>query len=236
MISADDKQLRKLEKDLKTFAAKAFPFATRETLNRAAFETRKRGQMNIRWNMTTRNRFTEQSVRVERAKGLRVESMQARTGAEPDYLYRQEFGGTAKGRGAAQQAIATTYSSGESEGVRPRSKLPRKPNQMQSIQLKRQGAGAKNRRQRNLLATIEAAGSGSKFVYLDLGRRKGIFRVLGGRRNTRVRMVWDLTRKAVRTPKNPWLKPATDDTVQDMPRYYEQALLQQLQRHGVLGY
>lgn len=236
MIRADDKQIRQLEKDLQTFARKALPYATRELLNRAAFETRKRAQQNIRWNMTTRNQYTEQSVRVEKAGGSDIGSMASRTGSVADYLYRQEFGGVARGKGGAAKTIATPYSSGEPEGAQPRTRLPRKPNQMQAIQLKRYGAGAKNRKQRNLLAFKEAAAEGSKFVYMDLGRRRGIFRILGGKRNGRVRMVWDLTRRAVRTPKNPWLGPATDDTRQDMPGWYEQALRYQLQRLGVLGY
>lgn len=234
MLDIDPSDVKQYEKDLQQFARSAFPHATKATLNKAAFETRKRGQMNIRWNMTTRNRFTEQSVQVEMAKGMTVESQQAVVGSTAEYMHDQEFGATVRGKGASK-AIPTAYSAGQADGTRPRSKLPRKPNQMQSIQLKRQTAG-KNVWQRNRIAIQMAAESGSKFVYLELGRTKGIFRVLGGKRKPRIRMVWSLSRRAVTVPKNPWLGPATDDTRQDMPRYYRDALLYQLKRQNILGY
>lgn len=234
MLDVDQKQVKEYEQDLKTFARSAFPHATKATLNKAAFETQKRSRMNIRWNMTTRNRFTEQSVQVEMAKGMTVDSQKAVVGSTADYLYDQEFGATVRGKGASK-AIPTAYSAGQADGTRPRSKLPRKPNQMQSIQLKRRAAG-QNVWQRNRIAIQLAAESGSKFVYLEMGRSKGIFRVLGGKRKPRIRMVWSLSRRSVVVPKNPWLGPATDDTRQDMPRYYREALLYQLRRAGVLGY
>lgn len=235
MFEIDDRDVRRYEKDLQTFARSAFPHATKATLNKAAFETRKRGQMNIRWNMTTRNRFTEQSVQVDMAKGMAVDSQRAVVGSTAGYMHDQEFGATVRG-GGASKAIPTAYSAGQADGTRPRSKLPRKPNAMQNIQLKRQRGNAANKWQQNRIAIQMAAGSGSKFVYLELGRTKGIFRVLGGKRKPRIRMVWSLSRRAVTVPKNPWLGPATDDTRQDMPAYYRDALLYQLKRQNILGY
>lgn len=234
MIRADDKQIRQLEKDLQTFARKALPYATRELLNRAAFETRKRAQQNIREQMVLRNKHTERSVRVEKVKGLNIGSMRAVVGSDADYMYRQEFGGA-----APKEPIPTSYSAGQHR-AKPRTKMPRKVNQMQQIQLKRRGKP----RQTDFQRALAAAQEGDKYVFISgrTGIARGIYRVWGRERKkkqyrgVRLRMVWSIRRTRTRTPENPWLRPATDATTREMPGWYEQALRYQLQRHGVLGY
>ena len=235
MIEVDVQDVKQYESDLKTFAKKAFPFATKATVNKAAFETRRVAQSRLENDFVLRNRFTRSSVRVEQARTLDVRRQEAIVGSIADYLATQEFGGVERG-GGKHQPIATSYSAGLSEQARPRTRLPRKPNQMQAIQLKRRGRGAKSRKQRNLMAVKEAAAGGNKFVYLDLGRRQGIFRVLGGKRSPRVKMVWDLSRRSVRIPRKPWLAPATRQVQGNLPQYYTEALAFQLRRHSVFGY
>lgn len=231
MIEINVRDVRQYESDLKTFARKAYPFATKATINKAAFETRRRGQENIRNDLTLRNRFSVGSVRVEQARTLNVRRQEAIVGSIADYLATQEFGGTVTG-GQGNKAIATGYAAGQ-EGARPRTRLPRKPNRMQQIQLKRSKRKATTRKQRNLVAVKQAAEGGSKYVFLDLGRREGIFKVMGGKRKPRIKMVWDLSRKAVRIPRSPWLAPATRDVEQQLPTFYAQALAFQLQRRGL---
>lgn len=235
MIEVDVRDVKQYESDLKTFAKKAFPFATKATVNKAAFETRKRAQANVEDDFVLRNKFTRSSIRVEQARTLNVRRQEAIVGSIADYLATQEFGGVERGRGK-HQPIATSYSAGLSEAAQPRTRLPRKPNRMQSIQLKRRGRGANSRKQRNLMAVKEAAAGGNKYVFLDLGRREGIFKVLGGKRSPRVKMVWDLSRRSVRIPRKPWLAPATVATQGHLPQYYADALVFQLRRQGVFGY
>ncbi|MCH9838623.1 hypothetical protein K0U83_23370 [bacterium] len=234
MIEVNMRDVKQYESDLKTFAKKAFPFATKATVNKAAFETRKVAQMRVEKDMTLRNKFTKGSIRVEQARTLNVRRQEAIVGSIAEYLATQEFGGVVRG-GGKHKPIATAYSAGQGEGVRPRTRLPRKPNSMQAIQLKRRGRGAKSRKQRNLMAVKEAAAGGSKYVYLDLGRRQGIFKVLGGKRSPRVKMLWDLSRTVVRVPRSPWLAPATRAVETQLPQYYAEALAFQLQRRGILG-
>lgn len=231
MIDINTRDIKQYESDLKTFAKKAFPFATKSTLNQAAFETRKQAQNNLRKDFTLRNRFTSGSVRVEQTRTLNVRRQEAITGSIADYLSTQEFGGMVQG-GTGSQPIATGYSAGQ-EGARPRTRLPRKPNMMRSIQLKRRGRRAKTRKQRNLVAVRQAAGGASKYVFLDLGRREGIFKVVGGKRKPRIKMVWDLSRRAVRVPRSPWLAPATREAEDQLPTFYASALAFQLQRRGL---
>lgn len=242
MIEIDTKEVKKYEQDLKYFARRALPFATKATLNRAAFETQRVAQDTIREKMITRNRFAVGSVRVEQARGLRTNSQEAKTGSIAEFMATQEFGGLVRG-GGQNKPIPTRYASGEGRGSVSRRKLPRKPNKMSNIKLKNKRK-AKNRKQRNIFAIQDAVTGGSKYVYLDLGRRKGIFRVIGGRKNfkrgwpkgAKIEMVWDLSQTAVRVPRNAWLKPSTDKVTPRMQQFYGEAMLYQLKRHKILGH
>jgi len=235
MITFDDKELKQLERDLKLMAERAFPFATKATLNRAAFETQKLSRTRLSQDFTLRNQFTKGSVRVDQARGLSIPRQAAYVGSIAGYLETQEFGGVEKG-GGKNKPIPTSYSAGQGDNARPRTRLPRKPNKLASIQLKRRAAGSKGRRQRNLIAVKEAAGSGNKFVYLDLGRRRGIFRVLGSKKRPRIKMLWDLSRRSVRIAPSPWLSPSTDRAAIQLPDFYKEALSYQLKRNKILGY
>ncbi len=233
-LEIDAGQVKQYESDLKHFARKAYPFATRQTVNKAAFETRRGYQARIREDLTLRNRWTEQSVRVEQARTLTVSRQAAIVGSVADYMATQEFGGVEKG-GGKYKPIATSYSAGLPEDAKPRTRLPRKPNKLSNIQLKSRGRKL-SRRARNKVAVLMAAKSGDKYVWLDLGKRQGLFRVLGGKRNPRVRMVWDMSRRSVRVPKKPLLLPATRAVQAQLPQYYAEALVFQLKRAKVFGY
>lgn len=229
MVKIDDRELKELEADLKTFAHKAFPFATRNTLNVAAFAARSHAQENIRGSMITRNKFTERSVQVDKARTLNVSRQAATVGSTADYMETQEFGGTKTGEGGGV-AIATSYSAGQAQSSQPRTRLPRRANKLANIQLRKKHKRGSTRQQRNLIAIREAAGSGRKFVFLDLGKRRGIFKVTGGKRRARIKMVHDLSRRSVAIPKNPWLLPAAERTRTEIPGIYKESLLFQKRR------
>lgn len=229
MITVDNKDLKKYERDLKTFASRAYPYATRHTVNSAAFKARGIAQDNVWENMVTRNKWTERSIQVGKTGTLNVQRQAAIVGSIEDYMETQEFGGTETSSSGKGVAIATGYAAGQ-EGQRPRTRLPRRPNTMQAIQLQKRKKRGTSRAQQNFIAVREAAASGAKFLYLDLGRRRGIFRVLGGKRKPRIKMVHDLTRASVVIPKNPWLAPAVSATEKYIPEIYRDALVFQLQR------
>lgn len=201
-------------------------FAQRNTINALAFETRKHALTNIEDNMITRNKFTERSILVERARRT---GDKATIGSTADYMLDQEFGGRteAKGQGVP---IPTSYSAGQGMGTQPRRRMPRKPNRLASIRLSRSRPKATNKRQRNLIAIKDAIASGRRVAYIDTGRRKFIARVTGGKRNPQVRMLHDLTRKSTPIPKNPWLSPATDRAVRKREAIWRNALRYQLAR------
>jgi len=233
MFNARSDDIKQLESDLKTFAARALPFATKNTVNQGAFRARKYAQENIEQNMVNRNKFTRNSVRVEQTRQLVVRRQEAVVGSIADYLADQEFGATRTAKGSEGVAIPTAYSAGQGEGAQPRTRVPRKPNKMQNIQLRKRGRKGASRKQKNLVAIKGAAASGSKYVFLDLGRTKGIFKVTGGRKRPRIKMVYSLSKPSVVIPRNPWLAPAVDRAVRDLPEIYRQSLIFQAKRQGL---
>lgn len=234
MIRIDNEDVKQLESNFKTFARRALPFATKATVNSAAFKARTFAQENIREKMTLRNRFVERSIQVIQTKTLKISQQESRMGSTADFFEDQEFGGTKRRKGRDGVPIATAYASGQN-GQQPRTRLPRKVNTLRAISLKRSRKARGSRRQRNTIAIKEAAESGNKFVFLDLGRTKGIFKVVGGKRRPRIKMVWDLTRSIVRIPKNPTIAPAANDTQALMPELYREALEFQARRNRLFG-
>ncbi len=232
-IDFDDKELKRFEASLIKMRRKALPFATRDTVNTAAFQTREVAQDNIRRTMVTRNRWTVGSVKVEKSRTLQMSRQEASVGTGLDYLELQEFGGTKRSKGRRGVPIATGVASGEGENARPRRKVPTRSHRLSVIKLSRGRMKAANRRQRNLLTVKQALETKRKFVYLDLGRRKGIFKVTGSKKKSRVRMVWSMGKRTVSIPANPWLNPAARTVARRMPGIYRKALKKQLIRHRI---
>ncbi len=231
MFSINNENVKKLERDLKQFAHRALPFATKKTLNDAAFQARRIIQADLPKRMTLRNKFTMRSIRVERATGLNIRRQEATIGSTAAYMEDQEFGGKRTAKGKEGVPIPTAWSAGQGENTK-RTRLPRKINKLNNIRLaNRRKKGSK--KQRNAIAIQQAAKTGQKFVFLELQRRKGIFKVIG-KRKIKIKMVHDLTRKSVIIPKNPWLKPAFDETIRMIPAFYADALRFQLKRRGLL--
>lgn len=233
MFQIDDRDIKRLEKDLKTFGARALPFATRKTLNDTAFAAQRIARADVRNELTLRNRFTEQSIRVtQERRELVIRRQQAIVGSIADYMEDQEFGATKTKGGKRGVAIPTSYSAGQ-QGQQPRTRLPRRANKLANIRLAKRRTRGASKRQENFIKVKQAAESGQKYVFLDLRRREGIFRVLGGKRRPRIKMVHDLTRKSVVIPRNPWLQPATAEASRMLPAFYADALRFQLRRLGL---
>ena len=232
MININDEELKEYEADLKTFASRAFPFASKNTVNSLAFKARGIAQEGLKENLTLRNRFTVQSVQVGQTRTLNVSRQAAAVGSIAPYMEIQEFGGIKTKSGSEGVSISTGYSAGQ-ESAQPRTRLPRKANKLENITLKKRRGKRISRKQQNLLAIKQAAASGSKFVFLDLGRRKGIFRVLGGKRRPKIKMVHDMTRQSVVIPANPWLRPSVKEAQLFGPEIYKKSLAFQLKRQGL---
>lgn len=233
MFQIDDEEIKMFEADLKRFANRAFPFATRKTINNSAYKAQEIAKEHIRNTMTLRNVFTLQSIQVhpERVE-LSVRHQMATIGSTVDYMEDQEFGGTKVKKGSEGVPIATSYSAGQ-QGKQPRTRLPSRSNKLQNISLSKRRKKGSNRKQINLIAVKTAVTSGNRYVFLDLRRGAGIFRVLGSKRRPRIKMLWDLSRKSVVIPKTPWLAPSTIATIPFISGFYREALIYQLKRKGL---
>jgi hypothetical protein len=206
IFTLDQQQVRKFRDALAVMRAKAVPFAVRDSLNTMAFEARKVWQEQLRTKMTLRNHWTLGSIRIEKATGIAVETMQSRIGSGLDYLAFQESGGVEHGKGRYGKAIPTSTAAGQGKKS-PRTKQVQKKNWRAAIHLASKRISYGNRSYRNQVAIAEAL-KGSGFVFLDLGRRKGIFRLSGTKAGSlRIRMIWDMSRKSVTSKPRPTLEP-----------------------------
>ena len=234
-VTLDFRDAATLVRHLQTFAARALPYAIRNGLNASAFEGRKLWARELQDTFTLRNQFTTRSLRVERVQHLRVAYMEAVLGSVAPYMATQELGGTETGRTGAAKPIPTAVAAGQPMGTRPRTRTVRRPNWLSVIKLARNRKRVGNRKQQNAIALSEAVRSGRKFVYLELENRKGLFRVTG-KRKLNIRMVWDLTRKTTRTPREPTLQRSLVSLGPRLPGIQVGAILAQLKRNHVLGY
>lgn len=231
-ITVDLSAANKLRKDLEKFAKRALPYAARSAVNELAFESRKQWLREIEGSMVLRNRWTAGSIRVEKAKGRTIGTIEARLGSVSPYMLAQEEGRSSQLGG--KTAIPTSAAAGQM-GARPRTRLVRAPNRMQAISLARRARGASSPKQRNAIAIRQAQAQGRRFAFLQTPKGKGLFKLVGGKRKPKLQMVWALGRSS-RVPRNPTLARTVLRAVEMGPAIYHRALLAQLKRHKVLGY
>ncbi len=243
MFSLNAGDVQRMEKDLELFAARAAPYASRQALTATAFRAREYWQAQIRNELVERNQYTRNSVRVDMARSLRIDSQEARVGSVAEYMSTTEEGGTESGSTGAH-SIPTGYSAGQ-EGQRPRTRLPRRRYRMPNITLQgtdTQGRQFASKRQEVFVKVLMAVRDGHRFVFLEGGTTRGIYEVRGrggsGSRATgiRMKMVQNLAHQSVRISATPTLEPAVELTQGDMEGIYRNALLEQLRRNGVLGW
>lgn len=209
-IQIDLSEMDRMTRGLKLLDAQILPAATRNAINITAFDVRKRYQANMRSQLVLRNKFTVRSVRVDKAESFRIGRQEAIVGSVAPYAEKLEKGETRRKGGSEGVPIPTSYSAGQASRAKPRTRLTRKPNLMKNIQLNRGGSTGGSQKQRNRIKIRTATDKGAnKFVYLDTGRRKGIYRVLPPKRRPNIKMVYDLTRPSVTSPKHDLLGEAT---------------------------
>lgn len=228
-IKVDLHDFRRLVRELDKVSKVALPFAVRRTLNDLAFEGRKEWQREMRSAFVLRNDWTTRRLLVEKVKGGTVASMRSTLLSPDAYLIKQEIGGT------ENHSVPTGVATAEGRGANPRRKLVRQPNKVSAIALG-QSRPRGNRRQRNAIAVHVAQKKGLKFVYLEGTKRKGLFRIKGGKRNPTLDMVWDTTKKSHRVQPTPTLARAVRKVEAKMPALMTSALIEQLKRHKVWGY
>jgi hypothetical protein len=233
-ITLDLRGVDEMQRHLETIAKKAVPYAARETLNTLAFRGRAIWQEEMASSLTLRNKFTQRGARVDMARTLRVDSMEATLGHTEDYMYRLEHG---KSERAAQKwrPIPTEVAAGQAYGSLGggRKKAVKRANIIKTLgSLKTKGFRGRSRKAQNARAITQAAKSGKRLALLDLGNRKGIYRVMG-KKKLKVRKLYDLSRKVTPMPRIPTLQRTLDKTLTLAPRIAYEAMQKQLHRHHV---
>ena len=232
-IKVDTSELVGLEIDLGRLYKAAIPYADVDAKNRIARDLKNNWQGEMRSKFTLRNTFTERSLRVVKAS---MQNPVATVGSISPYLDKQEDGGQIRSKGRWGKPVPTAAAR---IGEDP-SRLISSPYKLKNVRLpkrahraRRGGRGAANR-----AAVVAAAQAGgrNRFAFLDLGRRKGIFRVRGRatkRRGTyalQVRMIADLSNRTIRIPAHPTLQPAISTSVSRGGEMYRRALVAQIER------
>lgn len=235
-IKVELKGFGKLTDDLNKFAARGLPYAVRDTLTGSAFALQKRWRAEVKSSFTLRNRYTEQSIRVDKAQGAKVESMQAVTGTIAPYMPDQEEGATVRGRGK-HKAIPTAIAAGQGQGAK-RTRVVRAGLRLQAVNVPTHPLPSMGRRRQNAVLMAIAIRKGERFALLNRIKTKGraIFEVRGGKRSGRARMVWDMSRGSVKVHREPTLHRSIASSTADFERAQYAAVLKQLQRNKVFGY
>ena len=214
MLKIDTKAVEALARKLDTVRSKAIPFAVRQALNDQVFAARKRWQKEMGDSFILRNRWTVGSIRVEKARGRNVATMQSVVSSLAGYMSKQEFGGA-----QVEGGIPTAPAAGQPMGQVPRTRTVRGPNKLTSKLRRKSGRARKSRGKKRL-------------VYLETAKAKGIFRVWGrGKKGGRV-LLWDFGHPRVIDPKTPTLGPTVDAIRARAPKYYARAFIRELRRAG----
>lgn len=226
------KGIDEMQRELETLAKRSLPFAARETVNGLAFVGREAWQEEMRATLTLRNRFTERRALVDRATTLRMSAMEARLGHTEPYMGLLERGGTewaAKRFRPIPTEAAAGLSKGSLRGGRKRAVRPAAViTRLGSLKVK--GLGKLSRKARNARAVQGAIRSGRRLALLDLGRRKGVYRVMGGKRRPRIVKLYDLSRRRTPVPRTPTLERAVQRALARGPELAFAALARQLTR------
>ena len=235
-ITWDDRELKGFELDLKTFAHKAFPHATKRMLNDTAFAGQKIARKKI-----IPAKFVQRakgkggaagSVLVNRATGLKPSQQRSEMGSIQKFMADQEFGSVRRGSGTRGKPIPTQFA----RRAKVRNRLVATVNRLERIRL---NAGPRrasfNRRrfantgQRLMVRVKQARDSGSKFFFLDHPTKPGIYKFVRGK----IKLISFMGKKSVTLRPRPWLAPTVKVTGPLMPVFYKRRLKEQLKRHGL---
>lgn len=235
-IRVDLRDFKRLSDDLEKMAKRAIPYAIRDTLNGSAFALQKGWRGEVKRTFTLRNRYTEQSIRVDKAQGTSIAGMKAVTGTIAPFMPDQEEGGTVRGRGA-HKAIPSAAAAGGALGAKRKS-VVRSGFRLSSIQVTQRPLPKYGRRRQNAVAMAIAIRKGERFALLNRIKSKGraIFEVKGGKRSGRARLIWDVSRGSVKVPREPTLQRSIALSSRVFEKVQYEAMLTQLRRNKVMGY
>ena len=227
MLSVKFSGLDQLVRKLADARSKAIPYAIRDAINDQAFQARSEWQHEMGSAFTLRNRWTVGSIRIEKATGLNVASMQATVGSLAPYMGKQEFGGANE-----HTSVPMAPAAGQAPGAR-RTKVVRAGSRLSALNVTREGR-APTPGVARMIAIREARKSGSKTVLLRYGGKQKLFRVMGGKRKAKLRTLYRVGLGGMRVPQTPTLEPAVATVRRHAEGMYLRSVKRQLHRIGLL--
>lgn len=234
----DTRDAEKLARDLRTYKRSAVPFATRNVLNDLAFEAREQWRREMESEFILRNKWTQGSVRVDRAQGINLSLMRSTVGSVADYMGTQEHGGNKRGSGKHGARVPTAVAAGQAQGSRPRKRPVRGPNRMAAIQLARiKHRPGQSKRQQVAASIAEAVRKSKRWLFLDADHdRQGFYKIIGGKSRPRLQLVWDMSAGSVKIPASKTLAKATARATRKTGVFAQRRLAEQLRKHRAFGY
>ena len=210
----------------------AVPFAVRDSLNAGAFLTKREWTGEIHRRLTVRNTWTARGIRTQNARGQDIGRMEAIVGSVRSYMSKLEEGGTvADSRGVP---IHTSVASGEGRGARPRTKVVRPSNRLNKIQRYKGSGGTQRQKNADAVRQAQRGGGRSKIAYMEVGARKGLYKVSGSKRNPQIDLIIDLSRLSTDVPAHPTLEPTLDRVNPRLATLHALSIVRQLRRAGWL--
>jgi len=210
----------------------AVPFAVRDSLNASAFFTKREWTGEIHRRMTVRNTWTQRGIKTRNATGKQVSRMESVVGSVRSYMSKLEEGGTVSD--ARGVPIHTSVASGEGRGARPRTKVVRPGNRLNKIQRYTGRGGTQRQKNADAVRQAQRGGGRSKVAYMEVGARKGLYKVSGSKKNPKIDLIIDLTRISVRVPAHPTLEPTLEKVNPRLATLHALAIVRQLRRQGWL--
>lgn len=229
-LEVNTEQLDELLHRLEKLRRSAVPYAIRDSLNASAWQAKREWGNEMDKKLTIRNTWTKRGIRTERARGTAIHRMESRVGSVREYMSRLEEGGVISDtRGVP---IHTSVASGEGRGTRPRTKVVRPANRLNAIQRHKGIKG--NRSQKNWGAVQLALKSGAKnkVAYMEVGARKGLYKVSGSKKNPQIDLLIDLTQTSHRVRARPTLLPTIVALQPKLRTLHALAIIRQLRRQG----
>lgn len=237
-LDTDTMDVDKLVKILNEINKKGMPYAIKQSLDKAAFNTMKYMKENLDKEFIIRNTYVGRSMQYRRVNGKHIDNMESSAGSVLEFMGEQEEGFEKHGTGSTGGVTIPTTAVTNQYGSTRRTKAITQKNQMKAIQL-----AESQKRNKSTIAKIYAArAQGKKEIFIDKKtdqwkRKTGVYRVIRWRKKKRgwpkgakLRMIFSLEEKSIRVRPHEWLEPAIKHALPLMHKYFRDAVIEQIQR------
>lgn len=234
-ISFDRRHTDQLVADLDRLNRRGLPHAVRFSLNRVAYDTMVRGQLELGWSMVERNKWTHRSIQYRKADSrVSIGEMRSHAGSTEGYMADQETGfiernALTPSTGSANQPYAQSHRTRRIVKSNYLTKMRKQPRPHGSL------------RSRVLYKVHRALRSRNRIIVINRGdgvhqRRPGVYRVVGGHRRsgsgwpaaTSLKLLYGIDNGDLRIRATPWLSRSVAYAAPRLRNHYRTELINQI--------